>query len=434
MLWCGRMTAAAPGFRQYWTFFWPLAINGMFILLGQQAFNGVLARHPDPERELAVFACALGVFYFFDVGTAFMPNLVTVYARSTAARVRVLRFCLVIGAAFTIPVWWFGATDAGRAALGLMFRMDRGMLDDVAAYLRVLSALSLLHVMHHYLNGMLILAGRTFVVSLIGIAGVLISMAIAFWGFSRGWPSVWVVGGAEWLSGLFKLGCLAVAWRGARGEVVESEVPRPGYRELAHFFWPVCISGMTFGISRPLLFIFIARVPGSVAIMAAMRVSFDFLMLFQTVTNQFRHFFAAFGVDDLPGKRRFMAVITVALVGMMGVLLLIPPLSEFIFLTALGLNARLYDIARFMCAVLLVVPIILMIRNYYHGILIARKRTAAMASGSAARVLAIMGSAALLLMFGMLDERTAVLGMIAGFSAEMLIALVAVRRLRRCWD
>lgn len=164
--------------------------------------------------------------------------------------------------------------------------------------------------------------------------------------------------------------------------------------------------------------------------MAAMRIAFDFLMLFQTVTNQFRHFFAAFGLDDLPGKRRFMAVICACLIGMMALVLLIPPLSELLFLRAIGLNVALYETARFMCAVLLVVPVILMIRNYYHGILIARRQTAAMASGSAARVLAIAGSAALMLWLGVLEERTAVLGMIAGFTAEMFIALIAVKRLR----
>ena len=368
------MNAAGSNHRQYWQFFWPLALNGMFILLGQQAFNGVLARHANPERELAVYACAIGVFYFFDIGTAFMPNMVTVFARSVAARKRVLRFCLSIGALFTVPVWLLGGTDAGRAALALMFRLDASMLADVAAYLRILSALALLHVIHHYLNGVLILAGRTQVVSLIGIAGVAISVVTAIWGFSHAWPVVWILGGAEWFSGLFKAAALLLVWRAVRLGIAEGEAARPRYRELAAFFWPVCISGMTFGLSRPLLFVFVSRVPGSIAIMAAMRVSMDFLMLFQTVTNQFRHFFAAFGLDDLPGKRFFMGAVAAALTAFMGVVLAVPLLSDLFFVTALGLRADLATSARFMCTLLLVVPAILVIRNYYHGILIVRKQ------------------------------------------------------------
>jgi hypothetical protein len=77
------------------------------------------------------------------------------------------------------------------------------------------------------------------------------------------------------------------------------------------------------------------------------------------------------------------------------------------------------------------VPGVLMVRNYYHGILIVQKRTAAMATGSFVRVLAIAGTGAGLLALGALDYRTAVLGMIAGFVAEMAIAWRSVLRLRR---
>jgi len=70
-----------------------------------------------------------------------------------------------------------------------------------------------------------------------------------------------------------------------------------------------------------------------------------------------------------------------------------------------------------------------MVRNYYHGILIARRRTAAMATGSAARVVAIMATCWLLLVTDNLNAATAVLGMVAGFVAEMALAWWAVRRL-----
>ena len=56
---------------------------------------------------------------------------------------------------------------------------------------------------------------------------------------------------------------------------------------------------------------------------------------------------------------------------------------------------------------------------------------AAMATGSFVRVVAIAGSGARLLGGGVLDERTAALGMIAGFLAEMIIAWRSVLRLER---
>jgi len=424
----GKTVNSVNEYRRYWRFFWPLALNGVFLLVGLQAFNGVLARHADPARELAVYSYAIGIFFFFDIGAGFLPQLVTVFARSAAARARVLRFCLAVGVLFSLPVLLAGGTAPGRSLVAALYDLDASMAADVSAYLRLLGGVVVLHVLHHYLNGVLIQAERTAWVSGIGIAGVGISIATAVHGFRNGWSPVLIVSGAEWASALFKLTALLLVWRVVRRFASDDGSALPAWGELLRFFWPVCISGMTFGLSRPLLFIFISRAPAAVAIIAAMRVSMDFLMLFQAVVNQFRHFFAAFGLDALALKRRFMGIVALVLTCMMGAVLL-TPLSRLFFVGALGLEPELYESARWMGIVLLVVPGILMMRNYYHGILIVRRRTAAMALGSLARVLGIAGSGAALLAAGWLDQRTAVLAMIAGFVAEMLVAWLSVRRI-----
>jgi hypothetical protein len=45
-----------------------------------------------------------------------------------------------------------------------------------------------------------------------------------------------------------------------------------------------------------------SRAPGGLVAIAALRVAFDFAMLFQQAANQFRHFFVTFGLDDLPAS------------------------------------------------------------------------------------------------------------------------------------
>jgi hypothetical protein len=419
-----------PGeYLRYWRFFWPLAFGAICLLAGQQVYNGVLARVGDAERELAVYACAVGIFFLFDIGTAFMPNMVTVYARSRAARVRVHRFCVAVGLAFTLPVLALGASAPGTALVRAMYSLDEAMLADVSAYLVMLAPLILLHVFHHYYNGLLILAERTAAVSAIGVAAVGISIAVALWGLAAGWRPVAIIAAAEWCAGIFRLAAQGLAWARVRHALEGGDAPVPGWDELYGFFWPVCISGMTFGISRPLVFVFVARVPGAIGIIAAMRVAMDFLMLYQSVVNQFRHFFATFGTDDLAAKRRFMALVAGGMTAAMGAVLAWPAASRAFFMGAIGLDEALYADARAMCVLLLVVPSILMIRNYYHGILIVRRQTGAMASGSLLRVLAIAGTSWLLLATGTLGAHTAVIGMIAGFAAEMGVAWWAVRRL-----
>ena len=74
------------------------------------------------------------------------------------------------------------------------------------------------------------------------------------------------------------------------------------YRELAHFFIPVSTTGVMFALSRPILFAFVARVPDGLLTIAALRVAFDFSMIFQQAANQFRHFFITFGFTDMHSK------------------------------------------------------------------------------------------------------------------------------------
>ena len=422
-------TAAQNEQARWWRFFWPLALGAFCLLAGQQTYNGVLARLGDAERELAVYAVALGIFYFFDIGTAFMPNMVTVYARSIEARARVFRFCVLIGLGFMLPVLALGTSAPGRQLVGALYSLDERMLGDVCAYLTLFAPLVLLHVFHHYYTGLLILAERTAWVSGIGIAAVAISIAIAVLGLGAGWRPVRIIASAEWGAGVFRLAAQLLAWTRARRLLRAGTAPVPAWRELAGFFWPVCLSGMAFGVSRPVVFVFVARVPGAIGIIAAKRVAMDFLMLYQAVINQFRHFFATFGLDDLAEKRRFMAKVVGGLTLAMGVVLAWPQASRAFFVSAIGLDESLYADARLMCVLLLVVPAILAVRNYYHGILMVRRRTAAMAWGSVLRLLAIAFTSWLLLATGLLGAHTAVLGMIAGFSAEMIAAWWSVRRL-----
>ena len=110
--------------RHYWAFYWPLALTASLMLVGLQVFIAVLARYPDGETQLAVFAYAMGVFFVFDVTTAFLPQLVTVFARSAPARRQVMRFCLAIGFLLTLPVAFIAFSASGELLLARAMHND----------------------------------------------------------------------------------------------------------------------------------------------------------------------------------------------------------------------------------------------------------------------------------------------------------------------
>ncbi len=53
--------AQTPSQREYGSFYWPLALNGLGLLLARHGQNGTLARYPDATRELASIAVAAGL-------------------------------------------------------------------------------------------------------------------------------------------------------------------------------------------------------------------------------------------------------------------------------------------------------------------------------------------------------------------------------------
>ena len=291
------------------------------------------------------------------------------------------------------------------------------------------SAVILVHVSQQYQIGLLVQVERTGIVSLIGLATVLIQIATAVFGFQHDWSAVSTICSAHWLSQSVNLCALAVSSRMTYRDPSNSG-PIPRYAELWRYFWPIAITGMVYGLSRPLLFGFVGRAPNAILSTAALRVGFDVIMIFQVCVNQFRHFFAAFGTDGLAEKRVFMRRVVTGLLAIM-ILIALTPLSEILFGLILGLRGDLYTYSRQVTSVAIGVPALLAVRNYYQGILLSEKRTTAMALGSLLRIIAIAAVAATMLGLGWLGPVTAALAMVTGFLTEMVVAFAAVRRLRR---
>jgi len=417
-------------YKHYWSFYWPLALTTCLMLLGMQVFNGILARYPNAEYELAVMAYALSTVLFLEIATVFMPQMVTVYARSKLARRKVFIFCVSLGVLFSIPILLLAITAGGNQFLSSAFQIKGDMLAYVASYLLYLTPLIVIRSFYQFCVGLLTQVNRTKWVSVSAFVGVVIGVAAALIGFNTGWTAqqsmVAAQLGSTFCSAVFALMVCKFLYQPQPVEGFDE----PGYKTLIKFFWPVSLSGMSFGISRPLLYAFISRTPDAIVTIAALRVAFDFFMMVQLAVNQFRSFFPGLGLEDMDKKRRFIAVVTGSLMLVMAVCIL-TPLDRVIFHHMLGLDGRLFDIATQAAMVMLGTPIILAIRNYYHSLLLAYKRTNSMAVGSASRVGLIIACAWLFLELGWLNHWTAPLVMIISFSSELLVSWLAVRGIER---
>jgi len=412
--------------RAYWRFYWPLALTGLVILLGRQFQNGVLARYEDAARELATWAFAMSVFMPFQALLVFVPQMANVLARSGRARAVCLRFTVGMGLVLTLPVAVAAFSGWGQAVVAPIFRLNESTAAKVALYLRFLTPLVLIGGLRQYYAGLLIQARRTGTIMVLhGVAAAtMIGMLLAGW--RLGWGPVRTLALAHLVSATLHmvLAILMYALRYRPPDRPEHELLR--YREVLAFFWPVAVTSLMFAVSRPVLYAFLNRTRDGIQAVAATRVAFDFSMIFGSAINQFRHLYVTFARSDLPAVRRFMLRVMVVVVALMA-LVVFTPLIEWILRVVLGDRVHLMGRAVEALRVLCVWPVVMTMRNYFHGQLLLRRRTGGMAAGGLCRALVIYGLSRALYEAGYLDHTLAAAVLVAGFLAEAVVAAAFAR-------
>lgn len=426
--------------RQYWRFYWPLALTGVAMVLAMQFQNGALARYPDAVRELAIFALASSTFGLFNAGLNFTSQLANVFARSPGGRRASQRFVAVWSLAVTLPLALIAGTAAGRDAIGWVYGVEQDLAARVVEYLRYMLPLLFVSAQRLFLTGLLVQARLTGRVTALNVVFLATAAGTLVAGFALGLAPVFTLVGSQAAAGLLHWGCSAwVVRRSYRppdsGEApIDGESPAAGHDAtvgaLVRFFLPMAATGTMFAISRPVLYAFVGRTPEGIASIAALRVAFDFSSMFQQAANQFRHFFVTFGLGDLATKRRFMALITGGITCLM-LAVALTPLADWLLGRLLGIPASVLAPAVEVLLVLCLMPTVIIVRNYWHGQLMVRRRTTGMAIGGVMRVLAMAAVAQAAHLAGVLDHIAAGAILLLGFAVEAAVVMASARRLSR---
>ena len=410
----------------YWAFYWPLTLTGLAMVLSIQFQNATLARFPDAITELAVFAIAQSTFSLFAATLNFTPQLSNMFARSHFATRRSARFVLCLSLLMTALPLLLALTPPGQWLIASVYRLDDKLLAKVCSYLVWLAPVLILNGQRFFINGQLVQARLTGWVTALNVAFLIITVLLLMAGFSAGIKPVYVLCGAQFCAALIHL---ALGWWVRRRFYRLPATPeheRLCYSELTQFFLPITTTGVMFAISRPILYAFVARTPDALVAIAALRVAFDVSMMFQQAANQFRNFFVTFGLTNLRQKRNFMWLVGCGLTLMMGVFAA-TPLSGWLLMGLLGVDAQIYERAVQVIVVMCLLPGIILWRNYYHGILMVERRTNSMALGGLLRVCAIALAAFVLARLGWLDHITAAFVLLLGFCVETWVVAMGRR-------
>lgn len=402
--------------REYWSFYWPLTIMGLALLLSNQFQNGILSRYPDAAQELTNFALAGAFYAFLHAALAFVPQMSNVYGRSRTAVFSCLRFSARAGVGLALPLLVLGWSPLGPWLSQAIF----GVGDESAAvmqlYFRLLAPVIFFDAVRHALTGLLVQARRTGWVTILNLTFLAVVLGLLLLGFRAGRPAVWTVGVAQLGGGFLALIVTWIVWR-TTYRYPRAQGPAPEQRELWRYFWPVMVTSICFALSRPVIFFFASRTPEAVVLIAALRVAFDFSLLFFNPVNQFRHLLVTFGMGDGAAIRRFILTVIAILSGAL-VITAVTPLGEMVFRRIFGLEGAVLEYASAALLPLALVPWAIGLRNWFHGIALIRKTTRRMGAAAIARIGIITLCAWFMLATGWLGPRTGALLLAFGFLAE----------------
>jgi hypothetical protein len=255
--------------------------------------------------------------------------------------------------------------------------------------------------------------------------GVMISMLM--FGRHQGWPALRTLAAAQLASAVLHLALLAVVYAACYRLPAQPEHEDLTYGEVLAFFWPAAVTSLMFALSRPVLYAFLNRTADAVDMIAAMRVAFDFALFFQLPLNQFRHLFITFGGADPAGVRRFMVRVMLVATALM-TLVAFTPLSTLYIDGMLGVKGRPMTLAVQALMALCATPLVITIRNYFHGELLHRRRTGGMAVGGLFRVGAMYAASWGLFALGLLNHAASAAVLQVGFLVEGLVCAAFLRR------
>ena len=413
--------------REYWRFFWPLALTGIVMVLGTQFQNGVLARYPAAVTELAIFAIASSIFSLLHAGVNFLSQMSNVYARSRHGLITTLQFVVLISTLLGIILSILAFTPVGPALIAKVYAVDADIVSRVVVYMKLFVPLIFIDGLRQFQMGLLVqsrMTGRVSILNAVYLSTIIASLVI---GFNAGFSAPYVLAGSQIVASLVHFVLLAVVIFRDYHLPVKQDHQDLHFGELLRFFIPVSTTGLMFAISRPVLYALIARTPEAIVSIAAMRVGFDVSSLFQMTANQFRHFFVTFGDSHLKEKRLFMVLVGAGITVIM-LLIAATPLSTFLLSNLIGITGNLLAYSREVLLIMCILPGLILWRNYYHGLLMIRRKTTGMALGGIARVLGIYLFAQVFYVLGHLNYLTGASILLLGIFLEAIIVMIIYRR------
>ena len=426
--------ASTTNTRDIWRFYGPLAVVSVLFLSGRLFQNYALLNFPDGVRQIATFTLASSIFFPCMSAVNFFPQLANTFVKGQADLRTVGRFSVLTCFVLSAVLWVIAWTPAGERFVASLFPSSERVLKDMMYYLRWYSPVVFLTGLVNFISGLLMQCHRTGWVSSLRVASLLSLILVLACGLFFEIEAHLIIGIScvlpELVAAVLGLWCLK-----KRVVLPEGGEARISLREVWMFFWPLALTTAMFTMSRPIInqLVTVAGDHGeglawSEEVLAALAVAFSFAMIFQMTINQLRNVYVTFALERLDDTLAFARQLIALLTGIM-VFVAITPIAHLFFEHLQGVAGRPLDWAMSNYYGLCAVPIVVGLRNHYHGLAMAQRRTRIMGAASVARNASIFGTGWLLISLGKFEPWAGAVLLLIGFIVEAwIVRFDAVRK------
>ena len=420
--------------RDIWRFFGPLAVVSVLFLSGRLFQNYALLNFPDGVRQIATFTLATSIYFPCMSAVTFFPQLANSLVKGTGDLRTVGRFSILTCFVLSGILWLIAWTPAGERFLASLFPSSEQVLKDMVYYLRWYSPVVFLTGLVNFVSGLLMQCHRTSWVSGLRAVSLVTLIVVLAGGLFFEIEARLVIGVScvlpELVAAALGLWCLK-----RRVNLPEGGDARISMKEVWGFFWPLALTTVMFMMSRPIInqLVTVAGNRGeglqwSEELLAGLAVAFGFAMIFQMTINQLRNVYVTFALERPEDTRVFARQLVCALTGIM-VFVGITAIAALFFEYLQGVTGRPLEWALQNYYGLCLVPIVVGLRNHYHGLAMAKRRTRIMGAASIFRNVSIFGAGWLLIGLDRFEPWAASVLLLIGFFVEaFILRFDAVRR------
>ncbi|NRA27218.1 MAG: hypothetical protein HRU10_08220 [Opitutales bacterium] len=412
----------------YWRFFLPLAAVGVLMLSGRLFQNYALLEFPDGVSQLARFTLASSIFFPCMSAVAFFPQLTNALIRNQRDLKIVGRFAFWVASALTGVLFFFAWSSWGKSCVAWLYPGEPELTEDIIFYLKWYTPSVLSYGYVNFVSGLLMQCERTHWVTVLRVASLVPMVLILAAGVFLESDARWVIG---W-SCLVPEICAALLafWllkKRSKVGPVKAEDPRLSYANIARYYWSLALTTIMFTLSRPIVFQLVtwegARRGDELwteTVLAALALSFGLSMIFQITINHLRNVYLTYAAEFPAATRRF-AWKLIGWVTLLMAILIVTPGARFFFEHLQGADGQVLEWAVQSFAVFVLVPLVVGIRNHYHGLAMVERRTLVMGTASILRNVGIVVIGLSLSALGVFTPWTGSLLLIMGFVVEALV-------------